>query len=293
MFFVYAILACAACALAFRSLHSVLGYANLANAALLTDAPAITTNETNFTARNGHWIFTEQYDLCAAFVAGATLTQAQFFDATYNATNIPQIYGANIGIVPATNPNTLDLRKQPWPVPMNEEFALQLSGGALGAEPDYGLIWITPSGSAPWMTAPPTPTVGAPRIYAAITVTVPLTAGVWSPFVTINFVNTLKGGVYQVNGAYWIVPTCLAFRHNFPKAPLYQGRKLTPGGLVENAYGNVPLKQGIDWMGMHGIFNYFEPFQVALLGTTAAAGATYNGIADMTYLGNQFPPGSV
>lgn len=270
--------------LAFRGLNSVLGY-YVSNNGLLTDTPAITTNETSFSARNGHWIFTEQYDLFAIFAAGATLTAVQIFDSTYNAINIPQIYPVNLAITPLANPNLLDLRAQPWPIPQNEEFAMQISGGAGGAEPDYALLWVTPSGTAPWMTAPPPNTLGAPRIYANVTATVALTATAWSPFVTINFVNPLKGGAYQVNGAWWIVAHALAYRHNFVKAPLYQGRKLFPGSLVENAYGNVPLKHGDAWAGAHGRFNNFELPQVCFLGTTTEASATYNGVLDLTYLG--------
>jgi hypothetical protein len=271
-------------------LSSVLGYYASVNAAV-TDMAAITTNETNFSARNGHWIFTEQYDLVAAFAAGATMTQAQLFDATYNAVNIPQLYSVNLGITPLTNPNMVDFRDQPWPLPTNEEFQFQSNNA--GTADQYGLLFIVPSGSNPWMQAPPLPTLGAPRVFALVTATVALTTQVWSPFVTLSFSNTLKGGVYQVNGAHWIVAHALAYRHSFPKSPLYQSRKLTPGSLVENAYGNVPLKQGRNWLGVHGWFNYFEPFQVSFLGTTSETSATYTGILDMTYMGNNYPAGFV
>ena len=109
-------------------MFQILAYAAQANAGLLTDMVAIP--DTSFSARggasgSGHWIFTEQYDLVAATAAGATLTQAQLYDATYNATNVPQIYPVNLGITPLTNPNVMDLRRQPWPIPLNEEFAAQ------------------------------------------------------------------------------------------------------------------------------------------------------------------------
>ena len=277
-------------------LHSLLGYYASLNTATPTNAPAITINETNFVAQGSvpNWIFTEPYDLAAMTAIGATLAQAQIFDATYQAVNIPQLYPVIFGgIVPPSNPNVVDLRNQPWPIPMNEQFGMQLANAAGGAEDDYGLIWIVPSGSAPWLTAPPTPTLGAPRVYAQISASIVLTEHVWSPFVTIAFTSTLKGGAYRVNGCYWVIPHALAFRHSFPKMPLYNGRKLTPGGLVENAYGNVPLKQGAGWMGVHGAFNYFEPFQVSALGTTTEGATTYYGIADMSYMGDTYGNGGV
>lgn len=272
-------------------MYQILGYAAIANATALTDSVAIP--DSSFSARGGstganHWIFTEQYDLVAMGGFGATVTQMQLFDSTYNAINIPQVYPVNLGIVPPSNPNLVDLRRQPWPMPMNEEIAMQISGGAGGAEDDYALIWIMPSNGA-GMPPPAPNTLTTPRLFANVTATAVLTAGVWSPFVPINFVNPLKGGGYQVNGAYWVVGNSLAYKHNFVKAPLYNGRKLFPGGLVENAYGNVPWKAGEDWLGPQGRFNNFELPQVSFLGTTSEASATYKGVLDLTYLGNMGP----
>ena len=280
--------------LAVRGLYQILGYYASINSASPVIANAISTGETNFLAQNNCWIFTEQYDLCAVTAFGATITQVQIFDATYNAVNIPQIYPVNVGVVtPPSNPNIMDLRKQPWPLPQNEQIQFQIANAAGGAEDDYGLIWIVPSGSAPWMTAPPTPTVGAPRVYAEVQFTGATTTHVWSPFQTVSFPNTLKGGVYQVNGLYLVIAHALAYKLSFPKWGFNGPRKITPGNLVENAYGNVPLKQGVDWMGIQGVFNYFEPFAISILASTTEASATYTGIADMTYLGNQFPAGGV
>lgn len=271
-----------------KNLYQILGYFIAANNGLLTDGVAIP--DTSFSARGGtsgagHWIFTEPYNLMAAVGAGATLTQVQLFDATWNAINIPQVYPNIQAIVPPSNPNLMDLRMAPLPLPMNEEIAVQISGGAGGAEPDYFLMWIKPAGPAAQDYAPIQPTLSMPRVYAAVTATIVLTAGAWSPFVPISFTNPLKGGAYQLNGAYWVVPTSLAYKHNFVKAPLYAGRKLFPGGLVENAYGNVPMRHGTMWMGPQGRFNNFELPQVSVLGTTTAGSATYKGILDLTYLG--------
>jgi hypothetical protein len=267
-------------------MFQILGY-YVSNNGLLTDMVAIP--DSSFSARGGtagnaHWIFTEQYSLMAIFGAGATITQLQLFDSTYNAINIPQVYPINEAITPLTNPNVMDLRQQPWPLPMNEEIAMQCSGGAGGAEPDYALIWIAPAGGG-GMPAPAPNTLTTPRLYANVTATAVLTATAWSPFVPITFINPLKGGAYQINGAWWVVPHSLAYKHNFVKAPLYQGRKLFPGSLTENAYGNVPLRFGTMWMGPHGRFNNFELPQVSFLGTTSEGSATYNGILDLTYLG--------
>lgn len=270
------------------NLFQILAYAALTNNGLLTDAVAIP--DTSFSARGGsggaaHWIFTEPYNLMAIIGAGATLTQMQLFDATWNAVNIPQVYPVITAIVPPSNPNVMDLRHCPLPIPMNEEIALQISGGAGGAEPDYGLLFIQPpTGSTADYGVMPS-SLTQPRIFAVVTATIVLTAGVWSPFANIVFTNPLKGGAYQMNGAFWVVPKALAYKTNFVKAPLYAGRKLFPGGLVENAYGNVPMRQGTMWLGPQGRFNNFELPQVSVLGTTTTGSTVYTGILDLTYLG--------
>lgn len=269
-------------------MYQILGYF-VSNNGLLTDMVAIP--DTSFSARGGsggaaHWIFTEPYNLMAIMGAGVTITALQLFDATYNAINIPQVYPINLAITPLTNPNVMDLRAMPMPLPMNEEIAMQCSGGAGGAEPDYALIWIQPAGPGAMNYPTVAPTLAMPRVFAIVTATIVLTAQVWSPFVPISFTNPIKGGAYQLNGAYWQIPNALAYRHNFVKAPLYAGRKLFPGSLTERAYGNVPLRFGTQWLGPQGRFNNFELPQVSALGTTTTGSTTYTGILDLTYLGN-------
>lgn len=269
-------------------MYQILGYYASINNQLYADVPAI--SDPNFSARGGangtsHWIFTEPYNLCAIFGAAVTLTAMQLFDATYNAINIPQIYPVNLAVTPLTNPNVLDLRQSAMALPMNEEVAVQASAGAGGAEDVYSLIWIKPSsnGGDQGMVQP---SLSNPRVFALVTAALVLTKGVWSPFATLSFPNPIKGGAYQVNGAYFVVPNAMAYKLNFVKSPLYQGRKMYPGNLTEHAYGNVPLRHGTMWMGSMGVFNNFELPQVSALGSTTTGSTTYTGYLDMTYKGN-------
>ncbi len=271
-----------------KNLYQILAYDIPANAAgTLVDATAVP--DTSFSARGGssgagHWIFTEPYNLMAAFAAGGTITQVQLFDSTWNAINIPQIYPVNKALAVLTNPNVMDLRHCPLPIPMNEEIAMQFTNTG-AAEVNYGFIWIQPPGQAMGMDYP-SASLTMPRLFAIVTTTAVLTVNTWSPFTPITFTNPIKGGAYQVNGAMWIVPTGSAYKHNFVKAPLYQGRKLFPGGLCETAYGNVPQKQGTLWLGPQGRFNNFELPQVSFFANASAGSTTYTGILDLTYLGS-------
>lgn len=272
-------------------MYAILGYFNSANnqaAGVVSDTPAIVDG--NFSIRNNHFIFTEQYSLVATAALGATLTAAQLDSPTIDAFNPMQIYPTIAsGIVPPTNPNVMDLRMNPIPIPLNEELQLKLAGGAGGAEPDYGIIWLRASGPGAVDYVVPTPTLTNPRFFALFTATLVLTAGVWSPFGGITFTNPLRGGAYQCNGAFLVCAHAVAYRINFVKSPMYAGRKLYPGGLVENAYGNQILRFGDAWLGGQGRFNNFELPQMAVLGSTTETSATYTGYMDLSYLGATGP----
>src|SRR5207248_2273334 len=100
-----------------------------------------------------------------------------------------------------------------------------------------------------------------------------------------TFSNLLKGGTYCIINAYVFAANALAFRLNFVRAPLYKNqRKLFPGDLVQNAYGNYPNVLGDDWMGPFGYFDTFELPLIEILATANVASATYTMIIDMVYV---------
>jgi hypothetical protein len=258
--------------------------ANNQAAGVVADAPAVA--DPNYSQRNNHYIFTEDYVIPAAAALGATLTAAQIDSATIDAWNPFQVYPTIAGgIIPPANPNVMDLRQMPIAVPKNEEISFKLAGGAGGAEPDYGIYWLKAAGAGATEYPIPTPTPQAPRFWAIGTATIVLTAGVWSPLVNMAFTNTLRGGMYQLNGLNLVCAHSIAYRINFLRSPLYQGRKMYPGSLVENAYSNQILRFGPNWLGGLGRFNYFELPQIQVLGSTTTGSATYTFYADLSYLG--------
>lgn len=249
-------------------------------------ADGVAVNGGDFSIRNNHFITTEPYEIAAAVALGTTLTAAQIDTPTIDAFNPLQVYPTiAAGIVPPANPNVMDLRNQPVPLPMNEEIKFQLAGGAGGAEIDIGIIFIRPTGAGKMDYPIPPATMAMPRFLAIFTATIVKTAGAWSPFVAMNFTNALRGGAYQLNGLFLVCATSVAFRINFVKAPMYQGRKLFPGGLNENAYGNAILRFGPNWMGGLGRFNNFELPQISTFGGSTVGSATFTGYADLSYLG--------
>jgi hypothetical protein len=259
-------------------------FAANAAGALLADTPYVTDGV--ISTRNGHPIFTEDYELCAAAVNGVSLTAAQFSDATWNAINTPQLYPPMLSLTVPGNPQINDFRNWPVQIPKNEEIALQLSNN-LGAatEREFGLIWVAPFGK-PRMLPAPAPGVGSVgRVRAIFTCTGAITQGVWSSDMVVTITNLIKGGTYAMVGCNLVCALGLAFRWNFVRAPLYQGRKLYPGSLCEAAYGNVPLKEGRNFMGVLGYFDTFELPYISILAATTAGSATYTGYLDLIYMG--------
>lgn len=263
--------------------HTLAYYKSSTAGATLADIPAVADG--SISTRNGHFIFTEDYELAMASAWGVNLTQVQFNDSSWNAINIPQIYPVNLAITPPSLPIVQDMRSWPVQIPQNEEIAVQASNNAaIYADPEYVICQIAPRGVARTLPAPMGPAGSMGRVRALATFTTAITAGVWSSDANIVFNSLLKGGTYCIVGAYVFVPHALAWRINFVRAPLYQGRKLFPGGLVENAYGNYPLVLGDEAMGPVGYFDTFELPLMQILASTTEASATYNVIFDMIYV---------
>lgn len=266
-------------------MYQLLAYgANNAALATLVDTPAI--SDENFVQQNGHWLFYEPYMLVGMAAIGASLTQVQLFDSTWNSLNVPQVYPPIIGATIPQNPNVIDLRNQPITIPQNEQIACQMSNDlGVGNEQETLLLWIVPQSGITTQPMPPGPMGNMGRIKALANVTATLTQGVFSPDTPIALPNIIKGGTYCVTGIQVVCAQGIAFRVNFPRAPLFMGRKLNPGGLCTAAYGNVPALPGAQWLGPMGYFDTTELFQIAVLGATTVASATYQVFIDLIYMG--------
>jgi hypothetical protein len=265
--------------------YQILAYAaNNAALAVLADTPNV--SDQNFVPRNGHWFFQEPYELMAKACIGLNLTAAQLFDSTWNAINVPQIYPINLLATIPSNPQVEDLRLFPIDIPQNEEIALQLSNNlGAGNQWQFGLLWISPKGSSRQLPSPPAPIGNMGRVRALFTATIVLTAGQWSPDVIITIPNLLRGGTYCVAGLNIVCPNGIAYRLNFPRAPLFMGRKLVAGNLVDAAYGNVVQKEKDAWLGPLGYFDNVEYPLISILGAVSTASTTYTGYLDLIYLG--------
>lgn len=239
-------------------------------------------SDPDFTQRNSHYVFTEQYELACVASCGASLTKGRFQVPTWNAIGEFNLWGANRSATVPTN-NVIDnYYYLTLPIPQNEEFQVQWSNN-LGAstEQEQSLLVFT---TQDWSANLPN---GRLPIRARASFTVTPTVAAWSGPQTITLSSNLRGGVYAVVGARCQGTNSFAFRIIFPRYRLYHGRKLRPGWVVQNAVGDAPFASGLNdtlFMGEWGRFHTFELPQVEVFGITAGS-VTYQVFLDLVFLG--------
>lgn len=244
-------------------------------AVTLSDMAAATDGE--FSQRNNHIIFSEDYNLLAQYSSGATITRMQTNVPHINYLNPHVFYPLNLSLTVPTNPAVPDYRAYPIKLPQNEEIAIQVSDSA--SEQANSFLWIAPPS---WNMQLPR---GEQRLTIVATASVVTVANAWSGFSNITLASTLRGGVYAVNGIACIAAATLAFRINFPRRKMYNGRKLIPGDLATQTFGLIPNKFGMSWLGEWGRFNTFELPTIQAY-ANASATVTHTLFIDVSYLGD-------
>ena len=250
-------------------------YTNVfAGAVTLQDATAVADQE--FSTRNNHLILTEPYNLLAIAGMGADLTAQELNAPSINAIAKDNTYPVMTAITVPSNPNIDDRRDYAPPLPMNEEIGVLQT--ASGAETESAFLWL---GTPDWNSNLPR---GIRRLTALATLTITKVANLWAVGGTLAFETTLRGGVYAIVGAELVSAGVQAFRINFPRRPLYMGRKTRPGTLATQTYGNAPLKPRRDMWGEWGRFHTFELPTVDVFASAAGA-ITPSMWLDLIYLG--------
>jgi hypothetical protein len=236
------------------------------------DTTAVT--DSVFTTRNSHIIFTEQYQLIAAFWSGVSALRLRLNMPSLNAISRHQVYPINLSATIPTPPSIQDLREQPLMLPQNEEMAWEESGNlGAGNERENGLFFLQPIGDTYNRPA------GLYEIWARFTFTIVVSANSWSGLNVLTASDGLKGGWYAVIGAQCVGASDLFFRIFFPRAPYTarpQGfRQYRPGGICQNAFSGVPWEPQNGALGGLGTWGYFHSFELPQAEIFAlAAGAT-------------------
>lgn len=259
---------------------SLLNYTALtAGASVDLDMTALTDQD--FSIRNGHYIFTEQYQLLAHSLHGVTVTRGNVQVPHWNAIGRLNIWPVNRLLLIPSPPQVAWLRQAPPWIPQNEEYTVKVTTTG-AAEQDTYMMWVATNAFN--ANIPANQLIIPVRFTAAPT----LVANAWSAAVALTMEQSLRGGTYAVVGAQVQCPSGLAFRLIFPKYKLaYGNRKLRPGWITQQSLGDLEeatMQINPFVFGEWGRFFTFEQPQIEFNGSTAGA-QTAEGRLWLAYLG--------
>ena len=236
----------------------------LAAGAADSDLDAVPDPE--FSRRNDHFITTEPFNMIAAMYMAASATRARFNIPTINAIGRHQFWPVNRSATVNSDPRVQDFRDYPMPLPMNEELAVEGSNNlACMTENSTLFAWIAPP---TWNRNLPR---GLQRLVVRATGAVAGVAQSWSALGNLTFAENLRGGWYSLVGAGCFDAGTLALRFVFPRPYIYQGRKLRPGIVCDEAIGNIIWSPQFGGLGEFGRFHSFEPPQIEIYANASAA----------------------
>lgn len=219
-----------------------------------------------FSQRNSHYIFSEDYQVVAALAMATSLTDARLSAATINAISRHHFFPFDRSATVISRPSLLDYTDYPIRLPKNEEVAVEASNNlGVGTENTTIGLFVT---TIDWTRTLP---FGMQTLVVQATAAPTSVAQAWSADGAITFETELRGGVYAVIGATGYRANGIFANLNFPRAPLVGGRKLRPGFVLQNAVGDVSPKLQIGGLGELGRFHTFEPPQLRVYASDAAA----------------------
>lgn len=238
--------------------------------------------DSEFSQRSSHYVFTESYRLLAASYIAPSATRARFQVPHWNAIAEFTIMNANRSLQPPSNPQWDVYREMMLPIPQLEEFQVQASNN-LGAATEQANVVLNIAPDDWKMQQSPSQFKFVARATLALTPTL----NAWSGPQAITMSQSLRGGTYAILGTVVQGTNAVAWRWVFPRNKLYNNRRLRPGGLTQNAVGDVVNNQLDPWgvpFGVLGYFNTFELPSIELFGTLAGA-ITYQIFIWLAYLG--------
>lgn len=228
--------------------------------------------------------FSEDYQLIVNLALGTHITDLRLNMPSINAIARHHIRPLNAaGVTIPSNPQVQDLRDYPLKLPQYEDLIWETTKDATSETVVHTAInWLAPMD---WNRNLPR---GERRIVLRASASAAGTAAVWGALASLTFAENLRSGWYSVVGCQVFDAGSLAFRLNFARPTMVNGRKLRPGGICEEAQGNVPLGLQMGGLGLWGRFHSSEPPQIEILGNATASSAQVIDM-DVVFEGNAGP----
>lgn len=211
-----------------------------ATAAAVTNSQINALQDGVISIRNNNFFPVRNYQLLAAMVMGASLTNARLDSATIRQISELNIFPLNLAAIPGAEPRVQDYSNDPMPVAMDEELELQVTDTAVGGENITGAMIL----QVEYRPTPPG------RIYTIrATSTGAAVANAWTN-VALTYDNNLPRGRYAVVGGVHISTNGQAFRLNLEQ------QKPLPGGFSNVSIGDQCFrKQRMGGLGSWGEFD--------------------------------------
>lgn len=213
------------------------------------------------------YLLTEPYRLKRATMVGTSALRATLKSASLNLVGERTIYSVNRALEPGASPEFDDYEPVYPRLPLNEQIQVA-DYNNLGASTEIENVGLTIIPDT-WSSQLPQ----VPNVFVAkATFTLTHTLNGWSGGQALTLSQTLQGGTYAVIGAVLQADDAVFFRLIFNRNRLYNGRKLRPGALVQNAVGNALSSRhgrNVLDMGVWGYFNTIELPACETFGTAA------------------------
>lgn len=230
---------------------------SLATGGSIVDTAVTPVPDPEIAVNGNNFVFTEPFEMWASALFGATITRANYSLPQWNQYTKFNIWPPNRSLGIPSPPQLDTWFDYPVPFSQNENFSLLVTDTT--SEQATAFTWIAPRGQIRNLPSGQDP---VPIIETRWTLSsASITQNVWSTLQTPVLEQNLRAGTYAIVGSQVQGTNLLAYRWVFPRAPIWQGRKLRPGGLATNAIGdlmeyNLPRRQ-FTW-GEWGRFSTFE-----------------------------------
>ena len=174
----------------------------------VTDADVAAVADPDFSTRNSHFIFTEQFRLAAAAVFAPNVSRVNVQVPTWNAIGRFNVWPLNKSANVPSPPQICWLRQQMPSIPTNEEVTIKATDTA--SEQLTVFLWIVTND---WTANLPS---GKLMIPIRVTASPTLVTNGWSALNALTFEQSLRGGTYAVCGAQFVGSGLLLVRIIFP-----------------------------------------------------------------------------